>query len=40
MLGLAAHQGPTSYWDIVKKDNPRKGRRPLAPEPIAPSQKM
>ena len=40
MLGLAAHHGPTSYWDIVKKDNPRKGRRPLAPEPIAPSHKM
>ena len=40
MLGLAAHHGPTSYWDIVKKDNPRKGRRPLAPELIAPSHKM
>jgi transposase-like protein len=40
MLGLAAHHGPTSYWDIVKKDNPRKGRRPLAQEPIAPSHKM
>jgi hypothetical protein len=34
MLGLAARHEPTSYWDIVKKDNPRKARRPLAQEPI------
>ena len=25
VLGLAAHQGPTSYWDIIGKQNPRKG---------------
>ena len=24
LLGLAAHHGPTSYWDIVNRDNPRK----------------
>jgi hypothetical protein len=34
MLGLAARHGPTSYWDIVKKDNPRKGRRPPGQKPI------
>jgi len=27
LLGLAAHHAPASYWDIVKRDNPRK-RRP------------
>jgi predicted RNA-binding Zn-ribbon protein involved in translation (DUF1610 family) len=25
MLGLAAHHDPTSYWDIIGRDNPRKG---------------
>ena len=30
MLGLAARHEPASYWDIVKKDNPRKACRPLA----------
>jgi len=25
MLGLASHHHPTSYWDIVGRDNPRKG---------------
>ena len=25
LLGLAAHHAPASYWDIVKRDNPRKG---------------
>ena len=25
MLGLAAHHQPTSYWDIIGRDNPRKG---------------
>jgi hypothetical protein len=25
MLGLALHHHPTSYWDIVGRDNPRKG---------------
>jgi len=24
LLGLAAHYEPASYWDIVKRDNPRK----------------
>src|SRR5260221_9748017 len=32
LLGLASHRRPTSYWDIVGRDNPRKGvptvRRP------------
>ncbi len=23
--GLASHHHPTSYWDIVGRDNPRKG---------------
>jgi transposase-like protein len=31
LLGLAARHGPTSYWDIVKRNNPRKhARRPSA----------
>ena len=25
LLGLAAHHAPASYWDIVQRDNPRKG---------------
>jgi hypothetical protein len=25
LLGLAAHHAPASYWDIVNRDNPRKG---------------
>ena len=25
LLGLASHHHPTSYWDIVGRDNPRKG---------------
>jgi hypothetical protein len=30
LLGLATHQEPTGYWDIIKRDNPRKrtGRSP------------
>jgi predicted RNA-binding Zn-ribbon protein involved in translation (DUF1610 family)/transposase-like protein len=24
LLGLAAHHGPTSYWEIINRDNPRK----------------
>ena len=35
ILGLAARHQPASYWDIVKKDNPRKSRRPFAQAPIA-----
>ncbi len=35
MLGLAARHEPASYWDIVKKDNPRKDRRPPGHGPIA-----
>jgi hypothetical protein len=26
LLGLATHRAPTSYWDIVKRANPRKGK--------------
>ena len=26
MLGLAANRGPASYWDIVKRENPRKNQ--------------
>ena len=29
MLGLAARHEPESYWDIIKRDNPRKGRQML-----------
>src|SRR5260370_20880730 len=25
VLGLAAHHHPTSYWDIIGRDNPRRG---------------
>ena len=25
MLGLASHHRPTSYWDIIGRNNPRKG---------------
>ena len=28
LLGLAAHHEPMSYWDIIKRDNPRKGAEP------------
>ena len=29
VLGLTAHHAPASYWDIIGRDNPRKGpRRP------------
>jgi transposase-like protein len=31
VLGLAAHHEPASYWDIIKRDNPRKGRQTLEP---------
>ena len=24
LLGLATHQAPTGYWDIIKRDNPRR----------------
>jgi hypothetical protein len=30
LLGLAVRHGPTSYWDIVKRDNPRKHPRQLS----------
>jgi predicted RNA-binding Zn-ribbon protein involved in translation (DUF1610 family) len=33
MLGLAAHHHPTSYWDIVGRDNPRKGVPTVRREP-------
>jgi hypothetical protein len=35
MLGLAARHQPVSYWDIVKRDNPRKYRRPPGHETSA-----
>ncbi|MFL5279615.1 MAG: hypothetical protein ACJ8AW_01095, partial [Rhodopila sp.] len=25
LLGLAARHKPASYWDIIQRDNPRKG---------------
>jgi len=28
LLGLAADKEPASYWDIIKRDNPRKKREP------------
>ena len=32
LLGLATHQAPTNYWDIIKRDNPRKSAgRPHVP---------
>jgi predicted RNA-binding Zn-ribbon protein involved in translation (DUF1610 family)/transposase-like protein len=33
MLGLASHHHPTSYWDIVGRDNPRKGVPTVRREP-------
>ena len=35
LLGLAADKQPASYWDIVKRDNPRKSaRQPTTPSPL------
>lgn len=36
LLGLAVHRPPLSYWDIIKRDNPRKAPQLLyidEPEP-------
>lgn len=33
LLGLAAHYEPASYWDIVKRDNPRKRAETLRRTP-------
>ena len=33
LLGLAAQHEPASYWDIVKRDNPRKGVRTMRRAP-------
>ena len=33
MLGLAANHEPASYWDIVKRENPRKGLAPIKNKP-------
>ena len=33
LLGLAAHYEPASYWDIVKRDNPRKRAEKLRRAP-------
>ena len=35
LLGLAAHHEPASYWDIIKRDNPRKSGQKLCPTPNA-----
>ena len=35
LLGLAADKQPASYWDIVRRDNPRKSaRQPTTPSPL------
>jgi hypothetical protein len=35
LLGLAAHKKPTSYWDIIKRNNPRKSAsQPITPLPL------
>ena len=31
LLGLVAHHEPASYWDIIKRDNPRKRAEPPPP---------
>lgn len=31
LLGLAAHNEPASYWDIIKRDNPRKSMGRIPP---------
>ena len=31
MLGLVARHQPASYWDIIERDNPRKGHQTLEP---------
>src|SRR6516162_2874318 len=36
MLGLASHHQPTSYWDIIGRDNPRKGVPTVRRQPAAP----
>jgi len=33
LLGLAAHYEPMNYWDITKRDNPRKGGQKLGASP-------
>ena len=33
LLGLASHHLPTSYWDIVGRDNPRKGAPTVRRQP-------
>jgi ISXO2-like transposase domain len=39
LLGLAAHYEPKNYWDIIKRDNPRKGRqKPATSQNHAPTQ--
>jgi transposase-like protein len=34
LLGLAADKKPTSYWDLIGRDNPRKPERPADAKPI------
>ena len=33
VLGLASRQQPASYWDIIGRDNPRKGAATVRREP-------
>ena len=33
LLGLAANKEPTSYWDLIKRDNPRKNPGRSGPTP-------
>ena len=34
LLGLAADKEPASYWDLIKRDNPRKGAGPSRRTPL------
>ena len=34
LLGLAADKEPASYWDLIKRDNPRKGAARSSPTPL------
>ena len=34
LLGLAADKEPASYWDIIKRDNPRKSASRAGSAPL------
>ena len=34
LLGLAAHREPASYWDLIKRNNPRKGAAQAGATPL------